>query len=58
MYAVEQSYFDNGRVRVKVRKAVEGEVSRNESMIRCDLWIDIFETEGEALEFANEARNA
>lgn len=57
-YAVEQSYFDNGKVRVKVRMAKDGEVSSNESLHRCDLWIDIFDTEAEAREFEAEARSA
>lgn len=57
-WAVEQSYFDNGRVRVRVRQAEEGEVARNEERTRCDFYVDIFDSKKEAEQFAADAKLA
>ena len=57
-WAVEQSIFDSGKIRVKVRTAAEGEVSKFESLARQDYYVDIFDSKDEALSFASEAKNA
>ena len=57
-WAVEQCYFDNGRIRTRVRAAEDGEVACNEYRSRCDFYLDIFDSREEADQFAAEAKKA
>ncbi len=51
MFVVEESYFDNGKVIVKVRKAAEGEKSYFVEKNNCDFYIQTFATKKEAEEY-------
>ena len=55
-WAVEQSYFDSGQIRIRVREANEGERSSSQEMTRCYFYIDVFDSEKEAVRFANKCR--
>ncbi|CAK7002704.1 hypothetical protein [Tissierella sp.] len=57
-YAVEARIFNNGKIVTKVREAEDGETSGCKETRTCDIWIDVFETEGEAIRFANEYKRA
>ena len=52
-WTVEQAYFDAGQVRIRVRKATEGEVDTHKEMKKCCLFIDVFDTKKEAETFAD-----
>ena len=55
MFVVEESYFDNGKVIVKVRKAAEGEEPSFVEKNNCDFYIQTFATKKEAEEYAKQA---
>ncbi len=57
-YAVEARIFNNGRIITKTRPALDGEESNSTEANSCDIWVDIFDTEQEALRFQNEYRRA
>ena len=57
-YAVELKYYDNGKVRARVRVAENGERERREEREQYDFYVDIFRTKAEALEWAEEAKEA
>ena len=50
-WAVEARIFNNGKVVSKVRKAEEGEENSHRETRSCDIWIDLFETQQEAIQF-------
>lgn len=57
-YAVEARIFNNGRIVTKIRPALDGEENNSIETNSCDIWVDIFDTEQEALGFQNEYRRA
>lgn len=57
-YAVEARIFDSGRIVAKVRPALNGEQDSCRETHNCDIWVDIFETQAEAVRFAEDYRNA
>lgn len=57
-YAIEARIFSNGKIVTKVRKAEDGEISGCKETRTCDIWIDVFDTEAEAIRFANEYKKA
>ncbi len=57
-YAVEARIFNNGKIVTKVRKAEDGEESGCKETRTCDIWVDVFDTEAEAIRFANEYKKA
>ena len=57
-YAVEARIFNNGKIVAKVRPAGEYEEDSCRETNSCDIWVDIFETEREAREFAAGYRKA
>lgn len=57
-YAVEARVFSNGMVVSKVRPAVDGEENSTNQTMTCEIWIDVFDTEQEAREFAKGYRKA
>lgn len=57
-YAVEARVFSNGMVVSKIRPAANGEVSEVSQTMTCEIWVDVFETEQEAREFAKGYRRA
>lgn len=57
-WAVEQSIYDNGKTRTKVRASTEGEKSSFVEKVRCDFYIDVFETEKDARDFAKQCKDA
>ena len=57
-YAVEARIFNNGRIVTKVRPALDGEENKSTETNSCDIWVDIFDTEQEALRFQNEYRRS
>ena len=57
-YAVEARIFTNGMVVSKIRPAAAGEESGANQTMTCEIWIDVFDTEQEAREFAKGYRRA
>lgn len=57
-YAVEARIFNNGRIVAKARPAKDGEESGCTEARSCDVWVDIFETEEEAKDFARSYKYA
>lgn len=57
-YAVEARIFNNGKIVAKVRPAGEYEEDSCRETNSCDIWVDIFETEKDAREFAAGYRKA
>ena len=57
-YAVEARFYSNGMVVSKVREAKEWEENRHSELENCVVWIDIFDTYREALEFSRGYRRA
>lgn len=57
-YAVEARVFNNGKIVAKVRPAEDGEKDRHMETNTCDIWIDTFDIEQEAREFARGYRTA
>lgn len=57
-YAVEARIFNNGKIVAKVRPAVDGEEGGCTETRSCDIWVDIFDTEDEAVRFCNDYRKA
>ncbi len=57
-YAVEAKIFNNGKIVAKVRQALEGEESGCTETRSCDIWVDVFDTEDEAVRFCNDYRKA
>lgn len=52
MYAVEARVFYKGPIVVKVRPATENEGNSRTLLTMCEVWIDVFEDEAQAREFA------
>lgn len=57
-YAVEARVFHNGKIVAKMREAREGEENSYTEIRTCDIYIDVFDVEEEALEFLAEYRRA
>lgn len=57
-YAVEARIFNSGKIVAKVRQAEDGEESGHKETRTCDIWIDVFETESEAVKFSNGYKRA
>lgn len=51
-WAVEQCYYENGRVRLKIRRASEQECDSMRELNRCDRYIDVFKSKKKAKAFA------
>lgn len=57
-YAVEAKVFDNGRMVARVRPARDGEESGCTETRSCDVWVDVFDSEVEAIRFCNDYKRA
>ena len=57
-YAVEARIFDNGKIVAKVRPALDGEESGCTETRKCDIWVDIFDDEKEAINFCRDYKYA
>ncbi len=57
-FAVEARIFTNGMAVYKIRPAEVGEESSTNQTMTCEIWIDVFDTEQEAREFAKGYRRA
>lgn len=57
-YAVEARIFNSGKIVAKMREAEEGESTDRMETRSCEVWIDVFDTEEEALGFLREYRRA
>lgn len=55
-YAVEARIFGDNRIVAKVRSAEDGETSGYTQTRTCDIWVDVFENEDEAISFKREYR--
>jgi hypothetical protein len=58
MWAIVQRIYDDGKVKMHLRPAKDGEQSHHEERRNCDQYVDVFATEEEARAFAAEAREA
>lgn len=50
-YAVEARVFGAGKIVAKVRAAQEGETDSRRETQTCEIWVDVFDTEREAIDF-------
>lgn len=57
-YAVEARIFNGGKIVAKVRPAQEGEEEGCRETRSCDIWVDVFDTEEEAVKFAKDYKTA
>lgn len=57
-WAVEARIFNNGKIMAKLRKAEDGEEGGCHETRTCDIWVDVFESEKEALQFLADYRKA
>ena len=57
-YAVEARFYSNGMVVSKVRETEDGETNSHSVLEDCVVWVDIFGTYREALEFSRGYRRA
>ena len=57
-WAVEARIFNNGKIVVKVRKPFPDEEEGCTDTRICDVWVDFFETEEAAEQFAADYRRA
>lgn len=57
-YAVEAKIFNNGKIVARVRPARDGEEGGCTETRTCDIWVDIFETEKEARDYARQYKYA
>lgn len=57
-YAAEARIYNSGKIVAKVREAKPGEQEGCTETRSCDVWIDLFDTEKEAREFAAGYRRA
>lgn len=53
-YAVEARIFADGKIITKVRPALPGEESYQYGTRACEVWIDVFDSEEEAENFARQ----
>jgi hypothetical protein len=58
VFVVCQKYFDNGSVEVEIKRFDEREVPDNSFLEKYDLYYDVFYTEKDAQEFAEECKTA
>ena len=57
-WAVETIFFDDGTIESLVREARKGEKKTSGHTSEYDFYLDLFDTEGEALAFADNAKTA
>ncbi|MFV0519948.1 MAG: hypothetical protein ACK5LY_06690 [Lachnospirales bacterium] len=57
-WVVEARIFNNGKIVSKVRQALDGEESYCKETEKCDIWVDVFENEEEAIAFCKDYKNA
>jgi hypothetical protein len=60
-YIVKSKFYDNGKIVANITGEIESEeqpTPTEESTLACDIYVDYFATEKEAIEFCKEALTA
>lgn len=57
-YAVEARIYDDGKIVAKVRPALDEEESGCKETRKCDIWVEVFEEESEAIKYCNDYKKA